>query len=52
MQKVFEESGAKVLKEPVTLQTEGKADVVVTILQSPDDQEFCFVNDTGFRDLS
>jgi hypothetical protein len=34
------------------LKTEGKADVVVTILQTPDDQEICFVNDTGFRDLS
>ena len=49
---VFRESGSKVLNAPITLKTEGKADVVVTILQSPDDQEICFVNDTGFRDLS
>ena len=40
------------LNEPITLKTEGKADVVVTILQSVDDQEICFVGDTGFRDLS
>ena len=25
---------------------------MVTILSSPDGQEICFVNDTGFRDLS
>ena len=52
VQNVFEKSGAKVQNEPITLKTEGKADVVVTILQSPDDQEICFVNETGFRDLS
>ena len=42
----------KVLNPPVTLKTEGKADVVVTIVLTPDDQELCFVNDKGFRDLS
>lgn len=26
--------------------------MVVTILQSPDDQEICFVNDGAFRELS
>lgn len=49
---VHDTSGAKVVNAPVTLKTEGKADVIVTILQSPDDQELCFVNDSGFRDLS
>ena len=43
---------SQVLNSPVTLKTEGKADVVVTIVLSPDNQELCFVNDTGFRDLS
>lgn len=52
VEKVFQESGAKVVNPPVTLPTEGKADVVVTILQTPDDQEICYVNDKGFRDLS
>jgi len=52
VQKVFEESGADVLNNPVTLKTEGKADVVVTILLSPDKQEICFVNDGAFRELS
>lgn len=52
VEKVFKESGAKVQNKPITLKTEGKADVVVTILQTPDDQEICFVNDSGFRDLS
>lgn len=42
----------QVLNAPVTLKTEGKADVVVTIVLSPDNQELCFVNDKGFRDLS
>jgi len=41
-----------VQKEPVTLKTEGKADVVVTILESPDGHEICFVNESGFSDLS
>ena len=49
---VHDTSGAKVVNAPITLKTEGKADVIVTILQSPDDQELCFVNDSGFRDLS
>jgi len=52
VQTVHDQSGAKVLNAPVTLKTEGKADVVVTILLTPDDQEICFVNDKGFRDLS
>jgi hypothetical protein len=52
VQKVFEQSGSKILNTPVTLKTEGKADVVVTILLSPDDQEICFVNDGAFRELS
>lgn len=49
---VFDNSGSKILNSPVVLKTEGKADVQVTILQTPDDQEICFVNETGFRDLS
>ena len=40
------------MNKPITLKTEGKADVVVTILMSPDDQEHCFVNETGFKELS
>ena len=52
VERVFLESGADVLNKPITLKTEGKADVVVTILLNPDGQEHCFVNETGFRDLS
>lgn len=52
VQKVFEESGSQILTNPVTLKTEGKADVVVTILADPDGHELCYVNDSGFRDLS
>lgn len=52
VEKVFKESGAKAENEPVTLKTEGKADVIVTILLSPDLQEICFVNDGAFRELS
>ena len=42
-------SGAIVLKKPTVLKTEGKADVTVTIVESPDQHEFCFVDDEGFR---
>ena len=49
---MFKESGSDIINAPITLKTEGKADVVVTLLSSPDGQEICFVNDTGFRDLS
>jgi len=52
VEKVYAESEATALNKPITLKTEGKADVVVTILMSPDSQEHCFVNDTGFKDLS
>lgn len=53
VQKVFEALDEKqILNTPVTLPTEGKADVVVTIVLSPDSQELCFVGDVGFRDLS
>lgn len=52
VERVYLESGAKVLNKPITLKTEGKADVVVTILLNPDGQEHCFVNESGFRDLS
>ena len=38
--------------EPVTLETPGKADVDVVILQDPDGYEICFVNAIGFWDLS
>ena len=52
VERVFKDSGATVQKSPVTLKTEGKADVVVTILETPDGQEICFVNESGFKDLS
>ena len=45
-------SGDKVLHEPVTLPTPGKADVVVVIVQDRDDYEICFVGEAGFNDLS
>ncbi len=48
----MKKDGAFVLKKPTVLKTEGKADVIVTILFSPDFMEHCFVNDSGFRDLS
>ena len=49
---VYQTSGSKILNPPVVLKTDGKADVRVTILQTPDDQEICFVNDNAFRELS
>jgi len=50
--RVFKDSGSAIINPPVTLPTEGKADVIVTILASPDGQEICFVNDRAFRELS
>jgi len=32
VEKVFSESGSKFINSPITLKTEGKADVIVTIL--------------------
>ena len=52
VERVFKDSGSAIVKPPVTLPTEGKADVIVTILASPDGQEICFVNDSAFRELS
>jgi len=52
VENVFKNSGSEAINAPVTLPTDGKADVVVTILASPDSQEICFVGDTGFKDLS
>ena len=37
VERVFKESGAKALNSPIVLKTEGKADVIVTILLSPDE---------------
>lgn len=50
--KKVEFAGGNVLNDPITLQTPGKADVVVTILQDPDGYEICYVNEDGFYDLS
>ena len=44
-------SGDKILHQPVTLPTEGKADVIVVILQDRDGYEICFVEEAGFHDL-
>ena len=52
IQRVFDYSGSDIQNPPITLPTEGKADVFVTILSSPDKQEICFVNDGAFRELS
>ena len=52
IERVFKDSGSAIINPPVTLPTEGKADVIVTILASPDAQEICFVNDIAFRELS
>jgi len=41
----------KVLTDPVTLPTPGKADVDVVILADVDGYEICFVNQVGFDDL-
>lgn len=49
---MFETSGSDIINPPITLKTEGKADVIVTILSTPDKQEICFVNDGAFRELS
>lgn len=43
--------GGRVINDPITLTTPGKADVVVTILADPDGYEICFVNEDGFYDL-
>ena len=40
-----------ILTKPVTLKTDGKADVDVVILSDPDQYEICFVNKDGFDDL-
>ena len=32
VEKVYQQGGSKILNKPITLKTEGKADVVVTIL--------------------
>lgn len=52
VQRVFETSGSDIINPPITLKTDGKADVIVTILSTPDKQEICFVNDGAFRELS
>lgn len=52
IKKVIENSGDKILHQPVVLKTEGKADVKVIILQDKNDYEICFVEKKGFRDLS
>uniref|UniRef100_A0A1I7XQL2 Glyoxalase domain-containing protein 4 n=1 Tax=Heterorhabditis bacteriophora TaxID=37862 RepID=A0A1I7XQL2_HETBA len=41
-----------IIKELVTLETPGKANVKVIILADPDQHEICFVGDAGFRELS
>ena len=41
----------KILHLPVTLKTEGKADVSVIILLDRNDYENCFVEEEGFLDL-
>ena len=40
-----------IITKPVTLKTDGKADVDVVILSDPDQYEICFVNADGFNDL-
>lgn len=52
IKKVIDESGDKILHQPVVLKTDGKADVKVIILQDKNDYEICFVERKGFRDLS
>ena len=44
-------AGGRIINDPITLRTPGKADVVVTILSDPDAYEICFVNEAGFDDL-
>lgn len=44
--------GGVVAHPPMTLKTEGKADVVVSVIKSNNLQEIAFVSDAGFRDLS
>eukprot|EP01095_Lingulamoeba_sp_RSL-Kostka_P000905 TRINITY_DN111_c0_g1_i2.p1 TRINITY_DN111_c0_g1~~TRINITY_DN111_c0_g1_i2.p1 ORF type:complete len:289 (-),score=115.44 TRINITY_DN111_c0_g1_i2:102-968(-) len=46
------QSKDKVLHEPVSLDTPGKATVKVIIIQDRDDYEICFVGEEGFNDLS
>lgn len=41
-----------IVNSPITLKTEGKADVIVTILKDVDGNEICFVGEEGFVDLS
>ena len=44
-------NGGTVLNEPITLDTPGKATVLVTILADPDGNEICVVDDAHFRAL-
>lgn len=52
LEKKMKDGSHKIVKELVTLETPGKADVQVVILADPDDHEICFVGDEGFRELS
>ena len=46
-------AGDKIINEPISLPTPGKADVVVTILSSRSDEyEICFVEHAAFYDLA
>ena len=42
----------KIINKPLTLPTDGKADVVVSILGDRDGYEICFVEDIGYWDLA
>lgn len=46
------EAGGTIVTPLVSLDTPGKATVVVVILADPDAHEICFVGDEGFRELS
>ncbi|CAM9924748.1 unnamed protein product, partial [Heterosigma akashiwo] len=49
---MVKDAGHTIMTPPLTLPTEGKADVVVTILADPDGYEICFVEDEAFYELA
>lgn len=52
LESAMREANRVILTPLTTLETPGKAEVQVVILEDPDGHEICFVGDEGFRQLS
>lgn len=52
LEKLMKEKNQTILTPLISLDTPGKATVVVIILADPDGHEICFVGDEAFRELS